>query len=304
VAVAQAPPARPRAGGGGRLFIIIGVVLALLGFGLAIALPALTGGGSSGTATCPASGAGCSLVVYAAKDIGLRTQITTVEQVQVKQIPDAYKPVGVFTIDATTKASEQPAKALLAVKNDIAEVNIAVGQPLLTSMLAKPGDTVSEAQAAFLPIPTGHTAITIPTSELTGVANYIQPGDYIGLLAAVGSGKNGSTATVFTQLHVIRVGPANLSVTSASNTSNSSTSSAPQAAPSSLTVVVTPCQAELIKWFVQNVQVSYELEAFTDYAKSATTADPACNGFDAAHGVQATDIIAKFPVFSKALGGP
>lgn len=296
MAVAQAP-ARPRAGGGGRLFIIIGVVLALLGFGLAILLPSLTGGAKGGGAGCP-----CDLVIYAAKDIGLRTQITTTDQLTVKSIPDSYKPSGAETIDSATKASDQPAAALKAVKNFIAEVDIAQGQPLLTSMLAKPGDNVTGAQAAFLPIPSGYVALTLPTSEITGVANYIQPGDYIAVLASAGSGKTGATATVFTQLHVIRVGAANLSVTSASSSSTTAQSTTPTA-PTTLTVVVTPCQAELIKWLQQNVQVSYELESFQDYAPPPSGPDPACNGLTAAHGIQVTDVVAKFPAFQKALGG-
>jgi len=299
VAVAQAP-ARPRAGGGGRLFIIIGVVLALLGFGLAILLPSLTGGAKSGGSGCP-----CDLVVYAAKDIGLRTQIASADQLSVKSIPDAYKPAGAIVIDSsnTGKSTEvQGAAALKSVKGFIAEVDIAKDQPLLTSMLAKPGDTVTGAQAAFLPIPSGYVALTLPTSELTGVANYIQPGDYISVLASAGSGKTGATATVFTQLHVVRVGAANLSVTSASSTSNTTTTTTP-VAPTSLTVVVTPCQAELIKWLQQNVQVSYELESFQDYAKGATGPDSSCPDLAAAKGVQVADIVAKFPAFKSALGG-
>jgi len=298
VAVAQAP-ARPRAGGGGRLFIIIGVVLALLGFGLAILLPSLTGGAKSGGSGCP-----CDLVVYAAKDIGLRTQIASADQLSVKSIPDAYKPAGAIVIDSsnTGKSTEvQGAAALKSVKGFIAEVDIAKDQPLLTSMLAKPGDTVTGAQAAFLPIPSGYVALTLPTSELTGVANYIQPGDYISVLASAGSGKTGATATVFTQLHVVRVGAANLSVTSASST-NTTTTTTP-VAPTSITVVVTPCQSELIKWLQQNVQVSYELESYHDYAPTTNGPDPACAGLSSAKGVQVTDIISKFPVFQKALGG-
>jgi Flp pilus assembly protein CpaB len=298
VAVAQAP-ARPR-GGGGRLFIIVGVVLALLGFGLAVILPTLTGNGGGGTT----AGGPTDLVVYAAKDISLRTQITNADQVKVVKIPDTYKPAGAITIDAGAKAADQPALALKAVKNFIAEIDIAKDQPLLTSMLAKPGENnISGAQAAFLPIPTGYVALTLPTSELNGVANYIQPGDYISVLAAAGSGKTGATATVFTQLHVIRVGAANLSVTSASSNSSSSATTTP-VAPTSITVVVTPCQSELIKWLQQSLQVSYELESFQDYAKAVTGPDNTCPDLNSAKGVQVTDIIAKFPVFKQALGGP
>jgi Flp pilus assembly protein CpaB len=298
VAVAQAP-ARPRSGGG-RIFIIIGLVLALVAFGLVVLFSSF-GGARTGTGACP-----CSLVVYANKDIALRTQITTLDQVKVKSIPDAYKPAGAVVIDSANSTKDtagQNAAALKAVQTFIAEVNIATDQPLLTSMLAKPGDTVSGAQAAFLPIPAGYVAITLPTSELIGVGGYAQAGDYISILASFGSGKSGATQTVFTQLHILRVGAANLTVTSAS--SNSNNSAAGTTAPaSSITVVVTPCQSELINWFQNNMTLRYELESYHDYAVAATGPDPKCVGLSAAHGLQASDIATSFPVFAKALTGP
>lgn len=298
MAVAQAP-ARPRAGGG-RLFIIVGVILALVGFGLAVVLGGALGGGRGGVV----GGNANNLVVYAAKDIGLRTQITTQDQLTVTAVPDLYKPAGAITIPSGTKDADRPGAALKAVQGDIAEVNIAAGQPLLTSMLAKPGDTVTGAQAAYLPIPQGYVAFTLPTSELVGVAGYIQPNDYIGLIASTGSGKTGSVVTVFSQLHVLRVGPANLAVTSASGTTTTSGQAAQTANASSITVVVTPCQSELIKWFANNMQLSYELESYKDYAPAVTGPDPACNGINKATGIQGADIAGRFPAFAKALAGP
>ena len=298
MAVAQAP-ARPRAGGG-RIFIIIGVVLALAGFGLALLLGSFSGGRGGGGGGTP------DLVVYAAKDISLRTQITTADLVTVKPIPDTYKPAGAVVIDPSyaNKSNEaQNAAALKAVQNFIAEVNIAVGQPLLTSMLAKPGDTVTGAQAAYLPIPSGYVAITIPTSELTGVAGYPQAGDFISILASGGTGKTAAVVTVYTQLHILRVGPANLNVTSASGgTTNSTTTQVANA--SSLTVLVTPCQSELITWMQNNMQLRYELESYKDYAPAPTGPDPKCLGLSSAKGVQATDVAGLFPVFAKTLIGP
>ena len=299
MAVAQAP-ARPRAGGG-RIFIIIGLVLALAGFGLAVLLGSVGGGHIGGGASCP-----CSLVVYAAKDISLRTQITTLDQVKVKSIPDTYKPTGAVVVDTVNngKTSDvQSAAALKAVKDDIAEVNIFADQPLLTSMLARAGDTVTGAQAAYLPIPAGYVAITIPTSELTGVAGYPQSGDYISVLASGGSGKGAAVVTVYTQLHILRVGPANLTVTAANANGNTQPAN-PTGPASSLTVVVTPCQAELITWFQNNMQIRYELESYKDYAPAATGPDPKCVGLSAAKGVQASDVAALFPVFFKTLTGP
>jgi pilus assembly protein CpaB len=272
--------------------------LALVGFGLAVLLGNLGGGTRGGGAGCP-----CDLVVYAAKDIGLRTQITTQDQLTVKSIPDTYKPAGAVTLDANTKVSDQGKDALKAVQNYIAEVDIAAGQPLLTSMLAKPGDVVTGAQAAYLPIPQGYVAMTLPTGELIGVAGYIQPGDYISLLASMGAGKTGATVTVFTQLHVLRVGAANLSVTSAAAGNTTQQTSQAAANATSLTVVVTPCQSELIKWLALNTQLSYELESYKDYVP-ATAPDPGCSNLSAAKGVQSADVIAKFPAFKTALGGP
>jgi pilus assembly protein CpaB len=296
VAVAQAP-ARPRAGGG-RIFIIIGLVLALVGFGLAVLLGSLHGTGGGGGASCP-----CDLVVYANKDIALRTQIATLDQVKVKSIPDAYKPAGAVVIDSANSTKDtagQNAAALKAVQSFIAEVNIATDQPLLTSMLARPGDTVSGAQAAFLPIPAGYVALTIPTSELTGVAGYPQTGDYIGVIASAGTRLTGVSVTVFTQLHILRIGPANLSVTAASSNTNNSAAGTSGPA-SSITVLATPCQAELITWFQQNTVVRYELESYKDYAPAATGPDPKCVGLSSAKGVAATDIITAFPIFKAAL---
>jgi len=294
VAVAQAP-ARPRAGGG-RIFIIIGLVLALVGFGLAVLLGTLGKTGVGGGAGCP-----CDLVVYAAKDIGLRTQITTLDQVKVKSIPNAYKAAGAVVIDggnASKDTATQNAAALKAVQGFIAEVNVVADQPLLTSMLARPGDVVTGAQAAFLPIPAGYVAITLPTGELVGVAGYPQPGDYISVLASKGP----AVATVFTQLHILRIGPANLAVTSAN--SNGTNSAAGTTGPaSSLTVLVTPCQSELITWFQTNSILRYELESYKDYAPAATGPDPKCAGLTFAHGVQSSDIAAAFPIFAKQLAG-
>ena len=298
MAVAQAP-ARPRAGGG-RIFIIIGLVLALVGFGLAVLLGSLGGVRGGAGAGCP-----CSLVVYAAKDIGIRTQIETLDQIKIKSVPDAYKPAGAIVIDPSNSnksADAQSAAALKAVQNDIAEVNIVTDQPLLTSMLAKPGDTITGAQAAFLPIPSGYVATTLPTGELIGIAGYPQAGDYISILASSTAGTKGAAvATVFTQLHILRVGPANLNVTSAAAGGTTNTTATQTAAATSLTVLVTPCQSELITWFQNNMRLSYELESYHDYAPPATGPDSKCAGLSAAHGVTGADIATAYPIFAASL---
>lgn len=273
-------------------------MVALVGAGFAVLLGNL-GGGKGGVLAGPTL-----KVVYAAKDISLRTQISTQDQVLVKQVPEAYKPAGAVVIDNNTKSSDEPKVALAAVQGKIAEVNIAAGQPLLTSMLASSADNITGAQAAFLPIPPGYVAFTLPTSEQVGVAGYIQPGDYIAVTASQGSQKTAATQTIFTQLHVLRVGPANLTVTAANGTNTAQSAPAPSAAnATSITVMVTACQAEFLIWFANNANLKYVLESYKDYAPAVSGPDPGCKNVDAARGVQANDITAKFPAFQKAFGG-
>jgi Flp pilus assembly protein CpaB len=303
VAVAQAAPPRPRAAGG-RLFIIIGALLALVGFGAAILLGSLggakTGGGGSG---CP-----CSLAVFAAKDIPFRNQIVDQSQVKIVSTPNSVmgNSSDWITIDSGTSAAKQQSAGLAAVQNFVAEVNIKAGSPLLRSVLAKQsGDIVSGLQAAYLPIPTGFVAFTMPTSEQVGVAGFIQPGDYINVIATLGSAKTAATVTVFPDLKVLRVGSNQATVSGAGSTQPQSSQSTGGIA-SSLTVVVTPCQAEYLLWFRNNAALTYELESYQDYntASSRTTKTTDCGaGLGAANGVQGSDILAKFPQFQKALGG-
>jgi len=49
--------------------------------------------------------------------------------------------------------------------------------------------------------------------------------------------------------------------------------------------------------------IRYELESYKDYAPTATGPDSKCSGFSAAHGVQASDIVTAFPIFTKLLAG-
>ncbi len=115
-------------------------------------------------------------------------------------------------------------------------VTIGNGQAVTSNDVAKPSQALG-SQSEYLPIPTGYVAITIPTSEQQGVANYIQPDDYISVIATVSTGPKVAAKTIFTNLHVIKVGPASTSAGGASSAS-------------SLTVVVTECQAEIITWFL------------------------------------------------------
>src|SRR5438309_163515 len=119
--------------------------------------------------------------------------------------------------------------------------------------------------------------------------------------AAAGSGESSATVTIVAQLHVIRVGAANLTVTSSGTTQNNSAQQVANA--SSLTVVTTACQSELMTWFVSNAQLRYELESFHDYAPAVSGPDATCPSVTKASGITAADIVKKFPSFAQAYGG-
>ncbi len=159
-------------------------------------------------------------------------------------------------------------------------VAIASGQAITSNDVAKPSQTLG-SQSEFLPIPSGYVAITIPTSEQQGVANYVQPDDYISVIATVATGNKVATKTIFTNLHVIKVG------TPTGTGGNNA---------SSLTVVVTECQAEIITWFLGYASLKYTLESYKDYLQStAQSPDPACPSVNAAKGVNLQTMQAAYP---------
>jgi Flp pilus assembly protein CpaB len=160
-------------------------------------------------------------------------------------------------------------------------VTIPMGQAITSNEVAKPSAALG-SQSEYLPIPSGYVAVTIPTSEQQGVANYIQPEDYIAVIASVSSAGKVATKTIFTNLHVIRVG----------------TPVAPGAAisSSSLTVVVTECQAEVITWFLNYAALKYVLESYHDYLQPGIqNPDPSCPTVTAAKGVTLQLIQATYP---------
>jgi hypothetical protein len=89
-----------------------------------------------------------------------------------------------------------------------------------------------------------------------------------------------ASKTIFTQLHVIKVG-----------TLDSSTGST----ASSLTLVVTQCQAEIITWFISYAALKYTLESYHDYSPGEQAPDPKCPSVQDAQGVTLKTIQAAYP---------
>ncbi len=257
MSIASSALARPRRG---RLYIIIGAVLAVLAFGAAatIASLPLIQGNTSGTR-----------IVVASHDIKARTQI---------QASD-------LTIASFNPAPPQAFTAVKDVAGKGARVDIPQGSPITANLVAATGDLLSNSDVAYLPIPKGWVAVTIPTSEQVGVGGYVQIGDRITMLATINTGTFGQNPgipvvrTVFRDIDVLRVGPASNgpAVTSGAVTS-------------SLTVLMTACDSEYLFWLLSNATMKYELESYTDYANLPTSPDSKCQNVSAASGVGPRDI--------------
>jgi len=270
LAVAPAP-ARPRAGGG-RFLIIIGLLVAVAAGGGVFLYGTLFGGGGGGGVL--SSG---NTVVVAAQAIPVRHQITEADLTTTKvspALPNTY---------AQTKD----------VKGLISELQISKGALITSDMLARDVGLIPAGSApAYLPLASGYVAMTIPTGEQQGVAGHITLGDYITVIASanvivpVGPAKV-VTKTVFTNVHIIGLGPAVANVQPAGGAAAAGRAQGTTSGiTSSLTIEVTQCDAEFFTWFLQNMTVRYTLESFNDYLKQPpTTPDPVCQTIKDAHGV-------------------
>jgi Flp pilus assembly protein CpaB len=260
-------PSRRRAG---LPFIIGGAVLAVATFGgVLFYTTSLTG-----------TSAGDTPVVVAARDIQIRIPITPAD-LMVSKFHVSDVPPGSFARIGDVKAGL------------VAAVAITKGQAVTDNLLLNSSDVVIGPQSAYLPIPTGYVALTIPTSEQQGVGGYIQVGDYLSLVANVAGKTSKNIRTIYTNVHVIRVGAAASDTAPVQGTTNNPPKQG--GLSNSLTVVVTQCQAEYIGWFIANGSLTYTLESYHDYSVQPAAADPACPNVTAAKGVTQTDVSARWP---------
>ena len=155
--------------------------------------------------------------------------------------------------------------------------------------------------------------MTIPAGgEINGVAGFIQAGDYISMIATVQLAPfstsatpapgtpTSATKTVFQNLHILRLGPAAATVQPAGGSTGTppagTSTSAGQAGglTTSMTVVVTACDAEYLTWLTTNAQIKYELESFKDYQPGDTKPDPSCASVLSTRGVTSKQVDARF----------
>src|ERR1700730_1147922 len=152
----------------GRPFTIIGAVIAVVALGIFLFLGSRAAGQIAATST------NLKPRLVASRDISVRVPLSSAD-VKVISVDSTAIPPQAFT-----KVDE--------IRGLIPIVSIYSGQAVTANQLVASADQVTGAQAAFLPIPKGWVAMTIPTAEQQGVAGYIQPGDYITISAIVNPG--------------------------------------------------------------------------------------------------------------------
>src|SRR5438552_13379699 len=258
MSIASSVLARPRRG---RLYIVIGAVLAVLAFATAAGIASLPL--IQGTTT------GVKVVV-ASHDIQARTVIQDSD----------------LTLASINPTPPQSFTAVNKVAGKGARVDIPAGMPISSNLVAPSGDLVSSSDVAYLPIPKGWVAVSVPTSEQVGVGGYVQVGDRITMLATINTQAFGQSPgravvlTVFRDIDVLRVGP--------NGTASSGTSTG--VVTSSLTVLMTGCDSEYLFWLLNNAAMKYELESYTDYQNLPTGPDTKCQNVSAATGVGPKDV--------------
>jgi Flp pilus assembly protein CpaB len=252
VALAGGEPGRSRRG---RLYIIVGAVLAVVAFGTAAglaSLPLLFSSTSGGT-----------------KIVVAKNSITARNRIQASDLE----------LSSVNPTPLESFTSIAAVAGKAARVDIPVGSPVTANLIAQAPDLLSSSDVAYLPIPAGYVAITVPTGEQVGVGGYPQVGDRLAMLATVSTSIFGQTPgspvvrTVFHDLNVIRVGPA------------STTQSGASQVTSSLTLLMTACDSEYLFWLLNNAVLKYELESPSDYGPTPTQRDTGCPSVSSAAGV-------------------
>jgi len=86
---------------------------------------------------------------------------------------------------------------------------------------------------------------------------------------------------VFTNVHVLKVGAATGQLTTGGQPAASQTGGV----ASSLTLVMTQCDWEFLRWLQANSTLTYTLGSYQDYKPQDTKPDPTCQDATAAHGV-------------------
>jgi pilus assembly protein CpaB len=182
-----------------------------------------------------------SQVVIANNTIPANAKVTA-EMVTLKSIPTEAMHVEAIT-------------SLDKIIGGVTKVEIVKGEQILSSRV------VMDAKQATLAyrVPKDMRAISMPTSEVSGVAGFINIGDKIDILATYDKEDIKPVSTTYTQLQnieVVAVGSAKLSAEDKE-----------KALPVSITVIVKPAQAEVITYAISNGTLFFTLRNPVDLGK-------------------------------------
>lgn len=203
----------------------------------------------------PASGkagvvaAGMVPMVVAAQPIE-RGTVLLPNSLKVVQVPQDAAPVGVFqSVDQLTGAEDVQRVALRA---------IVANEPILPGKVTEPGQRGIMSTL----ITEGMRAVSLPASEVTGVAGFVLPGDRVDVLLTREAG--GTTVTQTLADNVIVLGVAQ---------SNNDEANTPVVVKA-VTVQVTPDQAQIISLSRELGDISLALRSIKDKGlpmRNATT---------------------------------
>lgn len=182
-----------------------------------------------------------SKVAIATNTIPVNVKITA-DMVTLKSIPtESVHPEAITSLD----------KVIGKTSNS----GIVKGEQILTSRI------VVDAEKANLAyrVPENMRAISIPTSEISGVGGFINVGDKIDILATYKDTNVNPVSTTYTQLQ-------NIKVLAVGNVKQSAADKQ-SALPASITVLVKPAQAEVLVYALSHGTLHFTLRNPTDSAK-------------------------------------
>ena len=187
-------------------------------------------------------------VVMAALDIPANTVITST-MLELKPYP-------------TELRNNKEIVDVNAVVGKLSPVAISKGEVLLDNHLIKPGDSTERLSYV---VPNGLRAMSIPVTEVTGVANMIKKDDRVDVITVVTGATPGAIPRSVRVLQNIQV----LAVGSNFTAAGSATADKP-AAPTTITVAVDPQSALRLKMALQGTGVSITLRPAGDKNYPAT----------------------------------
>lgn len=176
-------------------------------------------------------------VVVVKQDIGPRT-ILTPEMLEVQQVPAEYvHPMALVKVEDALKM--------------ITLVPVNAGEQLLATKIADPNTNYLSYK-----LKEGHVAYTVPVSDLTGAAGMIRVGDIVHVLGNFAkdvAGKDQSKFVLY-DLNVLTIGQ-NMAVNGTAESAESF---------SSMTLEVTPEQAQKLSWAQNHGSLTFILKSVLD----------------------------------------